>query len=616
MNNVETKEQHESEITNDDNDVNPSLRLNDKEQVRNGSEILSESNETTSDPTSEGQIIRQHKFYIHSSWLAVQSSYFRSLFFGGIKESISPKEVHVQTSESEEQAHLMLLEAMYKIDTLDNASIDELLEVLRLAHKYDVKFVFKKCKYCLQAMVDSIESFEKIMHFIKVENSITDVEDLEKMLQSFLAKEFSPLDKTWHTKPFEELSESTLKCLLSSDRLVAASENTVFHALMHWIKQRGIDKVLESTELPPLLSVVRFELIPIDYLYNMVQHNALAKRFPDFNKHYLRGITYHALSNLSKPRLSCQPVNREASTKSFILYTWVIATEKLDKQAQSGKPIKSDEFWYCGYRMVLIINEVVKIKDLRGNKAVFNAKLSLAVTNLTEQSEVMINWKAASQSFTSAAVGTSTFNKKANESSVDITYSARTASTPVFTTTTSGLFSSPQSTVTASTGTATSALLSSTSPSKPSGGLSFSCPQSTVSTSTGTATTSGLMSSTSSFKPNGGISFSFPQSTVSTSTGTATTSGLFGSPQSTVSTSTGTATTSGLTFSPPPSKPSGAGGFSVGTLYTNTLEASQRNVVKPRRHRFPVQKSPNSTCLSIDVRMSLVNFARDELINY
>ena len=168
------KEQHEPEVTNDDNDVNPSL--NDTEQIGNSSEIFSESNETTSYP-----IIRQHKFYIHSSWLAVQSSYFRSLFFDGIKESISPKEVNVQISESEEQAHLMLLEAMYKIDTLDNANVDELLEVLRLAHKYDVKFVFKKSKYCLQAMVDSL---------IEVDNTITDVADLASTLQPFLSGTF------------------------------------------------------------------------------------------------------------------------------------------------------------------------------------------------------------------------------------------------------------------------------------------------------------------------------------------------------------------------------------------------------------------------------------------
>ena len=190
------KEQHEPEVTNDDNDVNPSL--NDTEQIGNSSEILSESDEVMSYPTSEGEIIlRQRKFYIHSSWLAVQSSYFRSLFFDGITESISPKEVNVQILESEEQAHLMLLEAMYKIDTLDNANVDTLLEVLRLAHKYHVKFVFKKCKYCLQAMVDSREICEKITCFIKDDNTITDVADLASTLQSFLAKESPSLSGTF-----------------------------------------------------------------------------------------------------------------------------------------------------------------------------------------------------------------------------------------------------------------------------------------------------------------------------------------------------------------------------------------------------------------------------------
>ena len=421
------KNQHKSEITNDDNDATPSL--NDKEQSENSNEISSESNEATSYPTSEGQTIRQHKFYIHGTWLAIQSSYFRSLFFSGIKESRA-QEVHVQISESEEQAHLMLLEAMYKIDMLDNAHVDELLEVLRLSHKYDAKFVFKKCKNCLEAAVASIEIFEKIMCFIAVDSTITDVKDLVKNLLYYLVKEFSPLDKTWQTTRFENLSETTLKYLLSSDELVAKSENTIFHALMHWIEQRGIDNVLQSQELPSLLSLVRFELMPIDYLYNIVQHNSVAKKLPDFNDHFIRGISYHALPNTLKQRMPRQPVKRkasmqrfmsptEASKQFFIPYTWVIAVEVLDKLAQTSKTSKSHEFWYCGYKMVLIINCVLKFTG--GNKASFNATLSLAVINLTQQSEVMIQWQPESQSFTSTPPEQIyKFEKKAFTSSVNI----------------------------------------------------------------------------------------------------------------------------------------------------------------------------------------------------
>jgi hypothetical protein len=416
-----TKDQHESEITNDYNDATPSL--NDKEQSENSNAILSESNEAMSYPTNEGQIIRQHKFYIHGIWLAVQSSYFRSLFFGGMKES-SATEVHVQISESEEQAHLMLLEAMYKIDTLDNARrVDELLEVLKLAHKYDVKFVFKKAKYCLQAAVVSLGICEKIMCFIKVDNTITDVDDLASTLQSFLAKKFSPLDKTWQTTSFKKLCEPSVQYLLSSNELVTASENTIFHALMHWIEQRGIENVLKSEGMPSLLSAVRFELMPIDYLYNIVQHNAVAKMFVDFHDHYLRGISYHALSDEIRETLSNQPVKREGSTM-FIPYTWVIPRDKLDALVGIDKELKSDEFWYCGYRVVLTISHVKKVDGYRrNNKETFSAKLSLEIINLKQHSVVAISWSVESQA-NSCYTGTirHSFKNGACKSSLDISY--------------------------------------------------------------------------------------------------------------------------------------------------------------------------------------------------
>ena len=315
----------------------------------------------------------------------------------------SATEVHVQILASEEQAHLTLLEAMYKVDILDTSSANELLEVFRLAHKYDVKFVFKKCKYCLQAAVVSHKICEKIMRFIKVDNTITYVEDLASTLQSFLAKEFSPLDKTWQTTSFKELCEPSIRYLLSSDELSTESENTIFHALMYWIQQRGLRNLLECQKIPSLLSVVRFELIPIDYLYNIIQHHSLAKKLPDFNDHYLRGISYHALPDFMKKQLPRQPVKRKASTESFIPYTWVIPRDVLDELVGTDESLKSDEFWCCGYRMVLVIKHVgipPSMDHFSGyNQSFFCATLSLTIANLIEQSEVMIQWQLASRSF-------------------------------------------------------------------------------------------------------------------------------------------------------------------------------------------------------------------------
>ena len=416
---------HESEIIKDKNDAYRNQE--DNEQSGSCSKISGESNEETSCPGSEEQIIRQHKFYIHSAWLAVQSSYFRSLFFSGMKQ-LSAKEVRVQISTSEEQAHLMLLEAMYKIDTLDNANVDQLLEVLTLAQKYDVKFVFKKCKYCLQAAVDSLEICKKIIYFIKTDNAIPDVDDLVSGLQCFLAKEFSPLDKTWQTTSFKELCKPLLRYLLSSDELVTVSENTVFHALMYWIEEHGIENVLESQELPSLLSVVRFELIPFDYLYNVVQHNPVAKKLMDFNDHYLRGITYHAFSNTVKQRLPHHPVKRRAETQPFVAFTWVIPSHKLDANTPgiTDKTLKSEEFWYCGYKMRLVVANIVEVKDLGKKCSTFRAKLCLQICNLTQQSEVSIQWQPTSPCFKFFPnEKTETFDRKACWSSVAIIYEIR-----------------------------------------------------------------------------------------------------------------------------------------------------------------------------------------------
>jgi hypothetical protein len=341
----------------------------------------------------------------------------------------SATEVHIQILASEEHAHLTLLEAMYKVDILDTSSANELLEILRLAHKYDVKFVFKKCKYCLQAAGVSHKICEKIMRFIKVDNTITDVEDLANTLQSFLAKEFSPLDKTWHTTSFKELCEPSVRYLLSSNELATESENTIFHVLMYWIQQRGLRNFLECQKIPSLLSVVRFELIPIDYLYNIIQHHSLAKKLPDFNEHYLRGISYHALSDFMKKQLPRQLMKRKASTESLIPYTWVIPRDELDELIGTDESLKSDEFWYCGYRMVLVIKHVVGMPPSMGynlsgyNQSFFSATLSLTIANLIEQSEVMIQWQLASRSFPRTCCGKKhIFKKHECTSNVDIRY--------------------------------------------------------------------------------------------------------------------------------------------------------------------------------------------------
>ena len=70
---------------------------------------------------SESSILRQHKVFVHASWLAVHSSYFRRLFYSGMTESRT-KKVHLKIPESEEKAYLLLLKAICRPEILKTVS--------------------------------------------------------------------------------------------------------------------------------------------------------------------------------------------------------------------------------------------------------------------------------------------------------------------------------------------------------------------------------------------------------------------------------------------------------------------------------------------------------------
>lgn len=219
------------------------------------------------------QPLRQHKIYVHTFWLSLHSPYFRALFHSSGMKETEEKEIHMKISESEEKAHLILVEAMYRKDVLDDKTVDELLSVLELANKYNLKFVFNKCKRALQTKPATFEISTKIMQVIKVKHNMTNVEDLLQHIERVFVEEFCPLDNNWQSDKFIDLPEPCLKYVLSSDHLIVQSENTVFQALMFWMEQNEVDPA-DLDEANSLLTVVRFQLVTIDYLYNVCIEDA------------------------------------------------------------------------------------------------------------------------------------------------------------------------------------------------------------------------------------------------------------------------------------------------------------------------------------------------------
>ena len=393
---------------------------NDKQCTsENMTENTAGSDFVNSDPVS----VREHKIFVHATFLAVHSKYFRAMFYSGMKEAKS-KEVHIWIHESEEQSHLKMLEAIYRPYILDNSTVEELLQILELADKYDVTYVFRKCIYLIEKCSLNIVDCEMILNCIEIKKKIPSTSELAATVREYVASEFSPLDTNWENEKFTNLSEAMLRVLLSCKNLKTQSENTVFHALMYWIISTGYDYHIIPKGTESILSLVRFELLTIDYLYHVVQDHHIAKEMPSFSDLYLKGITYHALPSSMKRNV----ITRPEPAESTLQYMWVITKDELIKALLNGKSgetegesnpasdscLISSRFWWCGYEMQMNMSLTQYMGYLCG-------KLHLLVHGLKKRSRLPVRWLTICEEIQAKpCTATFCFEKKTSEVDVKI----------------------------------------------------------------------------------------------------------------------------------------------------------------------------------------------------
>ena len=310
------------------------------------------------------------KLFVHSQWLSVQSLYFKGLFFSGMRETYS-KEVVMKFYEHELEAHVVLIEAMYRLNVLKIKDYRLIVQVLELANKYDVPIVIKKCKYVLASTAPSLEMCE---HILKETEHLTEMDLVYDMLQTFLVKEFTPIEKTWTTMKFIELSKAAVRLLLKSDDLATESENTIFVALMKWVRVHWLELILYNK--CDLLDVVRFEFMSVDFLYDVARIDSMAKKMPRFTDYLQKGLAYNGFSDIRKEQLKPKPKKRPTVQLTGPTFSWVI-DDKLEEQLSKfrGEHISSDLFWYQGYTMQLNLSYpknlarcslYLKVLDLKG----------------------------------------------------------------------------------------------------------------------------------------------------------------------------------------------------------------------------------------------------------
>lgn len=299
------------------------------------------------DLTLADTVIREHQLYVHSFWLALNSSYFRSLFFSSGMKETKVKKVEMNISESLSSMFLLLIESLYKPEVVMTESVENLLVLMRLAHVYDAESTLKNCQKLLGSAELTVEICDKSLNMQEHER-LPEMAEFISRCEEFLVEEFSPLDSQWSNEDFLSLSSNGLQKVLSSNELCVSSENTVFLALMKWAE---VNEVFDD-QLEPLLDLVRFKSMTINYLHDVVtSDHPIASTVAKFPLLFEEAVFYHAFSK-ERQQEEGQPIARKAYDEP-VVFNWTVDIGEDVEVEKKKKIIKSPHFWVSGYEMFL-----------------------------------------------------------------------------------------------------------------------------------------------------------------------------------------------------------------------------------------------------------------------
>ncbi|KAK2572447.1 Kelch-like protein 24 [Acropora cervicornis] len=255
--------------------------------------------------------------------------------------------VEMNISESLSEMFLLLIESLYKPDVVMNESVENLLVMMRLAHIYDAESTLKTCQKLLGSADLTVEICDRALNMQEHER-LPEMAEFVSRCEEFLIEEFSPLDSQWSSEEFLSLSSNGLQKVLSSNDLCVSSENTVFLALMKWSE---VNEVFDD-QLDPLLELVRFKAMTINYLHDVVtSDHPIASTVTKFPQLFEEAVFYHAFS---KER-QCEegmPVARKTYNEP-VVFNWTVDIGEDIEVEKKKKIVKSPHFWVSGYEMFL-----------------------------------------------------------------------------------------------------------------------------------------------------------------------------------------------------------------------------------------------------------------------
>ncbi|XP_021553600.1 kelch-like protein 1 isoform X1 [Neomonachus schauinslandi] len=298
-------------------------------------------------------IVGNRKIPAHRLVLSSVSDYFAAMFTSDVCEA---KQEEIKMEGIDPNALWELVQFAYtgclelKEDTIENllaaACLLQLPQVVEVCCHFLMKLLHPSNCLGIRAFADA----QGCIELMKVAHSYT----MENIMEVMRNQEFLLL-------PAEELHK-----LLASDDVNVPDEETIFHALMMWVKY---DMQRRCNDLSMLLAFIRLPLLPPQILADLENH-ALFKNDLECQKLILEAMKYHLLperrtlmqSPRTKPRKSTVGTlyavggmdnNKGATTiEKYDLRTnlWIQAGMMNGRRLQFGVAVIDDKLFVIGGR--------------------------------------------------------------------------------------------------------------------------------------------------------------------------------------------------------------------------------------------------------------------------
>ncbi|EPQ11113.1 Kelch-like protein 1 [Myotis brandtii] len=298
-------------------------------------------------------IVGNRKIPAHRLVLSSVSDYFAAMFTSDVCEA---KQEEIKMEGIDPNALWDLVQFAYtgclelKEDTIENllaaACLLQLPQVVEVCCHFLMKLLHPSNCLGIRAFADA----QGCIELMKVAHSYT----MENIMEVIRNQEFLLL-------PAEELHK-----LLASDDVNVPDEETIFHALMMWVKY---DMQRRCNDLSMLLAFIRLPLLPPQILADLENH-ALFKNDLECQKLILEAMKYHLLperrtlmqSPRTKPRKSTVGTlyavggmdnNKGATTiEKYNLRTnlWIQAGMMNGRRLQFGVAVIDDKLFVIGGR--------------------------------------------------------------------------------------------------------------------------------------------------------------------------------------------------------------------------------------------------------------------------